>query len=98
MRYKKEKEKDISIQEFINFLKINKAYKQFRRGFSTPSKDEFFGSSYQNIAKEDFSKRNLQTNYDYLLFLSDAFRWSETTEGWDFWKSVSNRWIEKYFK
>jgi hypothetical protein len=98
MRYKKEKEKDISIQDFINFLKINNVYKQFRRGFSTPCKDEFFRNFCQNSSKEDFSKRRLRTNYDYLLLLSDAFRWSETAEGWDFWKSVSNRWIEKYFK
>lgn len=97
MKYNGEKEKYVSIQDFISFLKINKVYKKFRKNFSTPSKEGSFRIFHQNFAREDFFERNLDSNYDYLFFLSDAFEWEDTTEGWDFWYDVRSRFYEKYF-
>lgn len=97
MRYKKEKEKDISIQDFINFLKINNVYKQFRRNFSVPIKGNSFKVSCRKILTERFSKRKPQTNYDYMDLLEYAFCWEDTKEGWDFWYDVKHSWIVEYF-
>ena len=91
------REKDISIQEFINFLKINKVYKEFRRNFSVPIKGNSVRILCQKNAIECFSKRKLQTNYDYMDLLTYAFCWEMTTEGWDFWYDVKHRWIVEYF-
>lgn len=91
-------EKDLSKQEFISFLKNNKAYKEFRRNFYTP---QLINNPFKTLTRktiiERFSKRKLQSNYGYLFFLSEAFEWEYTTEGWDFWYDVKSRFFVKYF-
>lgn len=34
----------------------------------------------------------MQTNLDYYRFLSHAFDWNNTKEGYEFWYSVRHRW------
>ncbi len=84
--------KDVSPQEFVSFLKNNNCYKQFRRGFYTPCKNEYLRDFYQNSSKECFSQKLMRTNLDYRLFLSHAFEWNDTKEGYDFWHSVRHKW------
>lgn len=80
--------KDVSPQEFVSFLKNNNCYKQFRKGFYTP----YLRDSYHNSSKECFSQKLMRTNYDYRFFLSYAFEWNDTKEGYDFWYSVRHKW------
>lgn len=84
--------KDVSPQEFVSFLKINNVYKQFRRGFYTPIKNDFLRNFYQKSAKESFSQKLMKTNLDYLRFLSHVFEWDNTKEGYLFWHGVRHRW------
>jgi hypothetical protein len=93
-------EKELSSQEFVSFLKNNKAYKEFRKNFYTPSliKNNPYSVSCRKILIERFSKRKPQSNYDYVLLLLDAFKWEDTKEGWDFWYDMKSRWFEKYCK
>ncbi len=89
--------KYIQFQEFVSFLKNNKVYKEYRKNCSIPSKDKNFRDFYQNYTRGAFSTKILRTNLDYLTFLSAAFKWSETKEGWIFWKNVKGKWHNKYF-
>ena len=93
-------EKELSSQEFISFLKNNKAYKEFRKNFYTSSliRNNPYSVSCRKILTERFSKRKPQSKYSYLIFLSNVFEWEYTKEGWGFWYGIKNRWIEKYFK
>ena len=83
-------------QEFVGFLKNNKIYKEFRNNSSVPIKNNHYRSELQKILLEHFSKGELQTGYDYMMFLTDVFNWEDTKEGWDFWSSVRKKWINMY--
>jgi hypothetical protein len=86
--------KFISHKDFVSFLKMNKVYKEFRRGFSTPCKDEFKRDYFQNPSRKSFSQKHMRTNLEYWYFLGDAFEWNDTKEGWDFWYNVRDAWCK----
>lgn len=66
---------------FIKFLKDNKAYETFM--FNLNSKKGFF-----------FTPKKFFNNTFYEDFVSNAFAWAETKEGYDYWDELEDKWFD----
>ncbi len=65
-------------EEFIEFLKKKKAYRQFKDRI-----DPFFGN-LDTVLKKNMAWTGLT---------SDCFLWSDTEEGFQFWSDIDEQWI-----
>lgn len=72
------------IKQFYRFLKENNIYKAYRIAFDT----EFSGFPSLKIFL-------VQISWDDVIF--EAFDWSSTKEGFDFWSGMAVKW-ENYLE
>lgn len=69
-------------KQFIQFLKDNNTYEEFKHNLST---------KFQHY----ISKFSL---YHSTSIIDDAFYWSETREGFSFWSEIDKKWRKQTFK
>lgn len=68
---------------FIDFLKENKCYSQYKDNFFRFGHYDSFG---------DF------IHYQRSINWIDAFYWGNTSEGWDYWNSIDNDWRDLVYE
>jgi hypothetical protein len=71
------------VKIFIRFLKEKNAFYAFRRNFDT----YFYCSSQPPITCRQYLDK--VPNYNYI---TDAFHWMDSIEGYDFWNNIDECW------
>lgn len=72
-------------EQFFEFLKENKC------------KDEYFKNNKEQIGTHFWiNSFNYLIHYDPECLIQDAFKWSETDEGNDFWSNLNIEWYRIY--
>ncbi len=71
---------------FINFLKKNNIYEKFRFNFER--------ENHMLLARNGMSFKKFLLEKKPNLYIYDAFTWSETVEGHDYWQRYSNKWAQ----
>lgn len=80
---------------FFTFLKKKKLYVNFMNGI----KGYYVNGEPQNpIAYNIYLVLKQQKNESSRNLLSNSFAWSDTKEGYEFWKSISEEWRMKLTK
>ena len=67
-------------QLFIKFLKDNNVYEQYM--FNVNKRKEKY-----------FTPKNFFLNTLYVDFVSNAFTWKETLQGYGYWDKIENNWL-----
>ena len=75
-------------KKFFRFLKEEGAYVAFKRNFSLDYIRKWFIDEYEQI----INGRNYYEVIKELEYISKAFYWMNTPEGYDFWLGISKRW------
>ena len=75
-------------KEFIRFLKEEGVYVAFKRNFSIDYLRKWFIDDYRQI----ISGRNYYRVIKKLEYISKAFYWRDTPEGYEFWLDINKRW------
>ena len=76
--------------QFLRFLKDNDCYKLYLK--------EFYSDNAIAMRKKNFLPINFK---DYLneikvsFFISNAFAWNQTNNGFEFWLNLSDNWENK---
>lgn len=74
-------------QQFIHFLKKNNAYEQFMFNF------KIHRIKYKNLSGTSMlTEKNFFLNIFYRDFLSYAFFWKDTPQGYDYWCKLYYKW------
>ena len=88
------------IREFLFFLKKENAYERYIKEIKRQNKRELKNwGNYINVLTIDSLKncfKNDSTRYSnigYLIY--NAFLWSATKEGFDFWSALDTKWSYK---
>ena len=76
-------------QHFIKFLKDNNAYEQFMFYFDSRRGKLFRERKNLLCSSESYFYVCYKKNY-----LIDAFLWIDTSQNYDYWESLSNKWIK----
>jgi len=71
--------------DFIKFLQDNKALSLFKKNMKKRSKKE-------NI---ELLMLLYEGTYQPYKYLCAAFMWRKTPEGFDYWKKLNEKWLEK---
>ena len=77
-----------SFQEFLEANEIN--WKEFKK-LCKPKNQNWTVKEFK-----DLTKPRKRFNEDKVLFLIHPFSWNGTTEGYDFWNKLCNKW-SSYF-
>lgn len=77
-------------QQFLNFLRKRKIYNAYFKNFSSTGQNEYSEHSirkyvYSPIELFEFSPREM---------ISKGFKWSNTSEGKEFWWVMNTKWLE----
>lgn len=81
-------------KEFIRFLKEEGVYVAFKRNFSIDYIRKWFIVEYEQI----ISGRNYYEVIKELDYISKAFYWRGTPEGYDFWLGINKRWVSLVYE
>lgn len=75
-------------QKFVHFMKQNNAYEKYLHNYKS---DKIYRISFFSYQKEvPFNYFITKTRKE--SFISCAFDWEKTKEGWAFWNSLSYKW------
>lgn len=83
-----------SRKEFIRFLKEEGVYVAFKRNFSLDYLREWFDNDYKQIV-------NGKSYYEAVggaNYISEAFYWKDTPEGFDYWSELNKKWGHNVFE
>ena len=81
-------------KEFIRFLKEEGVYVAFKRNFSIDYVRKWFINEYEQIVSgKSYYEAVEKTNY-----ISKAFYWRGTPEGYEFWLDISKRWTSLIYE
>lgn len=91
------------IKDFVNFLKINNAYTQYRANIA----NSFYPTQFVNFFYNGFVTKVLKDHkYNYRVFnlalvdnfINFAFTWSCTPQGDYFWRKLSEKWQTQVYQ
>lgn len=81
-------------KEFIRFLKEEGVYAAFKRNFSIDYVRKWFIGEYEQI----ISGRSYYETIGKTEYISKAFYWRGTPEGYEFWLGISKRWTSLIYE
>lgn len=76
--------------DIIEYLKDNEIYNTFNKSLSKNSK---YVDSFEN-----YYRYNMKYKQDIFTFFIGSFSWSNSEEGYDYWKKIQNDFIKFIFK
>ena len=76
-------------RNFINFLKQNNAYGPYMYNFNSLE-----GIFYKKRYGTSINSKSFFENLSYTDYLLEAFHWSDTHQGYEFWHNLNKKWIE----
>ena len=80
------KKKNIYIVRFFRFLKENGLFGRYLKYYKI------------NKLNEKRPLYKFLNGYDPFVYISNAFSWDETEEGFDFWEEKHSEWVRTYEK
>jgi hypothetical protein len=81
-------------KRFFRFLKEEGAYVAFKRNFSLNYLKEWFDNDYKQIV----NGKSYYESVKKIRYISEAFYWKDTPEGFDYWNGLNIKWVRNVFK
>ena len=81
-------------KKFFRFLKEEGSYVAFKRNFSLDFIREWFDNDYKQIV----NGKSYYETVNKLDYISEAFRWTDMPEGFDYWDKLNKKWGQNVLK
>ena len=84
------------IERFIEFLKENNVYEQFKRNVinNRCKEEDIYNMIDGKLKFSDYLKEALKPSRPH-LYASGLFVWMNTGEGWMFWNNIHSEWLKE---